>query len=145
MKREAGGPAGLRTWPPSSLVTKSAALIMPLPHCGSISSIPFRGQPGRIKIINAMRIAPLISLSVGLFIGCGSAAPLSITLYNPKTSVSRTCAARSTIKTDVEFLSRTVEACAKQLESHGFVRVDSVPVEETPRPERSTYPSATMP
>jgi hypothetical protein len=71
-----------------------------------------------------MKIGHLAVLAIGLLVGCGTAHPLAITLYNPKTKASQTCAARSSIKTDVEVLSQAVEACARQLEAHGFVRVD---------------------
>ena len=64
----------------------------------------------------AMVLAVLIS-------GCSvSDAPLSITLHNPKTGVQRTCAAKESSSKDVSALSGAVEACAKQLEAHGFVR-----------------------
>ena len=76
-----------------------------------------------------MNISPVALLPIGLFIGCGTAQPLSITLYNPETKVSQTCAARTSpiIRTNVEVLARAVEACARQLEAQGFVRVDQPP------------------
>jgi outer membrane murein-binding lipoprotein Lpp len=72
-----------------------------------------------------MKIVFPAVLAASLLVGCAAAHPLSITLYNPETKVSQTCAARSSIKTDVEVLSQVVEACARQLEAHGFVRVDA--------------------
>lgn len=72
-----------------------------------------------------MKIVLPAVLTTGLLLGCEAAHPLSITLYNPETKVSQICAARSAIKTDVEVLSQVVEACARQLEAHGFVRVDA--------------------
>lgn len=63
-----------------------------------------------------------------LFIfGCSAASPMSITLYHPKTKIARTCAARESAAREIEVLSAAVEACAKQLETRGFVRVDRLP------------------
>jgi hypothetical protein len=67
----------------------------------------------------AMILAVLIS-------GCvASDSPLSISLYNPKTGVQRTCSAKESSSKDVLALSNAVETCAKQLEARGFVRSDS--------------------
>ena len=63
---------------------------------------------------------------VGLLnlLACAQAEPLSITLVNPKTHAVMRCAARQgPVAADVS-LSGMVELCAKQLEAHGFVRVD---------------------
>jgi hypothetical protein len=62
-----------------------------------------------------------------LISGCvASDPPLSISLYNPKTGIQRTCAAKeSSSKMDTPALSSAVEACAKQLEARGFVRSGS--------------------
>jgi hypothetical protein len=63
-----------------------------------------------------------------LISGCVAAdPPLSISLYNPKTGVQRTCSAKesSSSSKDVSALSNAVETCAKQLEARGFVRSDS--------------------
>jgi hypothetical protein len=60
-----------------------------------------------------------------LISGCvASDSPLSISLYNPKTGVQRTCSAKesSSSSKDVLALSSAVETCAKQLEARGFVR-----------------------
>jgi hypothetical protein len=55
---------------------------------------------------------------------CAQVEPLSITLVNPKTQTVLRCSARQgPTATDVS-LSAMVELCAKQLEAHGFVRVD---------------------
>ncbi len=59
------------------------------------------------------------------FFGCGSSSPgpLSIKMFNPKTQASLTCAARDNRGGDTSVLAATVETCARQLESQGFVRV----------------------
>ena len=87
----------------------------------------FRREKGRL--LAAIFVNGLV---MGMLSSCTTAQPLSITLYNPKTNVSRTCKARSTsvVKTDVDMLSRAVESCAQQLEAHGFVRTDSPPEPE---------------
>lgn len=60
---------------------------------------------------------------VVLISGCVAAdPPLSISLYNPKTGVQRTCSAKESSSKDASALSNAVETCAKQLEAHGFVR-----------------------
>ena len=65
-------------------------------------------------------------VSVVLISGCSASdPPLSISLHNPKTGVQRTCAAKESSSKDISALSGAVEACAKQLEAHGFVRSGS--------------------
>jgi hypothetical protein len=61
---------------------------------------------------------------VGLVTGCAASGspPLSVSLYNPKTGVQRTCSARESSSRDITALSSAVEMCAKQLEARGFVR-----------------------
>ena len=67
-----------------------------------------------------------IIVLIGLFSGCAASdPPLSINLYNPKTGIQRTCAARESSSKDVSALSSAVESCARQLEAHGFVRSDA--------------------
>jgi len=64
----------------------------------------------------------------GLLAGCAvSDPPLNITLHNPTTGVQRICAAKgsSSKSNDMSALANAVEACARQLEAHGFVRTDS--------------------
>ena len=66
-----------------------------------------------------------ITVLTALFVAdCTQTAPLSITLKDPKTNAVRTCAAREFGKSDTAFLASAVEACAKQLEGYGFVRVN---------------------
>jgi hypothetical protein len=61
-----------------------------------------------------------------LISGCVTAdPPLSISLYNPKTGVQRTCSAKESSSKDTSALSSAVETCAKQLEARGFVRSDN--------------------
>jgi hypothetical protein len=75
--------------------------------------------PQRHMFFPAMVSAVLIS-------GCVAAdSPLSISLYNPKTGVQRTCSAKESSSRDVSALSGAVETCAKQLEARGFVRSDN--------------------
>jgi hypothetical protein len=65
-------------------------------------------------------------VSAVLIPGCtASDSPLSISLYNPKTGVQRTCSAKESSSKDVSALSNAVETCAKQLEARGFVRSDN--------------------
>ncbi|HWO41604.1 MAG TPA: hypothetical protein VNO43_07365 [Candidatus Eisenbacteria bacterium] len=75
-----------------------------------------------------------------LIVGCQAAAPTSITLYHPKTKVWQTCAARQTIPKYTEAIAAAVEACAKQLEARGFVRVDRIPDNTEPGAAKATVP-----
>ena len=59
-----------------------------------------------------------------ILLGCSQSYPLSITLMDPKTETVKTCSARESRNADIPMLSRIVEACAAQLEAHGFVRVE---------------------
>ena len=56
--------------------------------------------------------------------GCGAFGerPLSIKMHNPDTNVTLNCAARDTGTQNRDVLADTVETCARQLESRGFVR-----------------------
>lgn len=56
-------------------------------------------------------------------LGCATTPNLSVQLVHPKTKAVRTCAARESATKDVPMLSEAVEACARQLEARGFVRV----------------------
>ncbi len=55
---------------------------------------------------------------------CATAEPLSITLVDPKTNTTMKCTAKESPFRPNASLSGAVETCAKQLEAHGFVRVD---------------------
>jgi hypothetical protein len=78
----------------------------------------FRKFPHRHSFWLAIVSATMIS-------GCtASDASLNITLHNPKTGTERTCSAKQSSSKDVSALAAAVESCAKQLESHGFVRSD---------------------
>jgi hypothetical protein len=71
------------------------------------------------------QISCAATVLAALISGCSvSDAPLTITLHNPNTGVQRTCAAKGSSSKDISALSDAVEACAKQLETHGFVRSD---------------------
>ena len=93
-----------------------------------------------------MRIVSIIALLISseLLSGCGATNPLSISLYHPKTNALRKCVARESTAKDTEMLAGIVESCARQLEAHGFVRVNdsfvppSPAVKSTPITEQST-------
>jgi hypothetical protein len=93
-----------------------------------------------------MRIVSIIALliSIQFLSGCGRTNPLSISLYHPKTNILRKCVARESNAKDTEMLAGIVETCARQLEAHGFVRVDdsfippSSTVKNIPSTEQST-------
>jgi len=72
--------------------------------------------------------------------GCTASKPTSITLYHPENKLTRTCAVRDISGRNVEALSSAVEACAKQLESRGFIRVDRLPNDAKPTPKGATIP-----
>ena len=73
-----------------------------------------------------MRTITVIGLLISsqFLAGCGISNPLSISLYHPKTNLVRKCAARESAARDTEMLASIVESCARQLEAHGFVRVN---------------------
>ena len=73
-----------------------------------------------------MRTISIIALLISsqFLSGCGTSNPLSITLHHPKTNALRKCAARESTARDTEMLAGIVESCARQLEAHGFVRVN---------------------
>jgi hypothetical protein len=56
--------------------------------------------------------------------GCAQTNPLSIKLMDPTTKSVTTCSAREGAAKDIPALSGAVEACARQLEARGFVRVN---------------------
>jgi hypothetical protein len=71
----------------------------------------------------------LLLLTAFVFLGC--AAPprsLFIQMRNPKTNMTLNCVAREAPGQDNEMLYNAVEACARQLESRGFVRVNDATV-----------------
>jgi hypothetical protein len=55
--------------------------------------------------------------------GCAATPNLSVQLVHPKTKAMRTCSARESTSKDIPMLSDAVEACARQLEARGFVRM----------------------
>jgi hypothetical protein len=73
-----------------------------------------------------MRTISFISFLIGieLLSGCRATNPLMINLYHPKTNTLRKCAARESTAKNTQMLAGIVESCARQLEAHGFVRVD---------------------
>lgn len=73
-----------------------------------------------------MRTISIIALLITIesLSGCGATNPLSISLYHPKTNTMRKCVARESAAKDTQMLAGIVESCARQLEAHGFVRVN---------------------
>jgi hypothetical protein len=73
-----------------------------------------------------MRTISMVALVIGAHFlsGCGTTNPLSISLYHSKTNTLRKCAAREATTKNTQMLAGIVESCARQLEAHGFVRVD---------------------
>jgi len=67
--------------------------------------------------------------------GCAATPNLSVQMYHPKTKVVQNCAARESTAKDIPLLSSAVEACARQLEARGFIRVEGshTPSEESNR------------
>ena len=67
-------------------------------------------------------VGAMIALAIALS-SCSSAnTPLAIRMYNPKTSQTLHCTARSESPVNSPMLANAVEACARQLEAKGFVR-----------------------
>jgi len=71
--------------------------------------------------------SPLLLLTyvfVAIIFGCASGPPpLSIKMHNPESDQTLTCNASDPMgRSDPAVLASTVESCAKQLESRGFVR-----------------------
>jgi len=62
-------------------------------------------------------------------LACGTAGPrpLSIKMFNAETNTTLNCEARDLGMADRNMLANTVESCARQLESRGFVRASSTP------------------
>ena len=79
-----------------------------------------------IIFINLMRAitAIVLLISIEFLSGCGTTNPLSIRLYHPKANMVRNCAAHESTSRNTQMLADIVESCARQLEGHGFVRVD---------------------
>ena len=73
-----------------------------------------------------MRTISIVALVIGaqFLSGCGTTHPLSISLYHSKTNTLRKCEARESSAKNTQMLAGIVESCARQLEAHGFVRVD---------------------
>ena len=67
--------------------------------------------------------------------GCAATPNLSVQLVHPKTNVVQNCTARESTARDIPLLSAAVEACARQLEARGFIRVESfhIPSEQSNR------------
>lgn len=57
--------------------------------------------------------------------GCAATPNLSVQLVHPKTKAVQSCTARESTSRDIPLLSSAVEACARQLEARGFIRVES--------------------
>ena len=67
--------------------------------------------------------------------GCAATPNLSVQMYHPKTKVVQNCTARESTAKDIPLLFSAVEACARQLEARGFIRVEGshTPSEESNR------------
>ena len=63
------------------------------------------------------------ALGVLVFLGCASSRSLLVKMYNPKTNTTLNCSAREGTVKDVEALYDAVEACVRQLEAQGFIRL----------------------
>jgi len=65
--------------------------------------------------------------------GCAPTSNLSVQMYHPRTKVVQNCTARESTAKDIPLLSAAVEACARQLEARGFIRVEGshTPSEES--------------
>jgi hypothetical protein len=70
------------------------------------------------------RLITVLLIGIGFLSTCVASNPLTISLYNSKTNTLRKCAARESTPKNTQILASIVEACARQLEAHGFVRVD---------------------
>jgi hypothetical protein len=95
----------------------------------------------------SMRLVSITAILIGLELlsACTASNPLMISLYHPKTNTLRKCAARESNPKYTEMLAGIVETCARQLEAHGFVRVDEsfVPpsaIKNTPAPIGDSSP-----
>jgi hypothetical protein len=87
-----------------------------------------------------------ILIGLALLSACTATNPLMISLYHPKTNTLRKCAARESSPKYTQMLADIVETCARQLEAHGFVRVDesfvppSSAIKNTPAPVADSSP-----
>ena len=78
-----------------------------------------KGGPTQVlRVVSMMAVMMIVAVS------CTQTNPLSVTLMDPKTKTTMKCSAREGAGADTAALSRTVETCARQLEAHGFVRVN---------------------
>jgi len=70
-----------------------------------------------------------LAITAIAFLGCSAAAPrpLSIKMFNAETNTTLNCEARDLGMADRNILANSVESCARQLESRGFVRTSSTP------------------
>jgi hypothetical protein len=71
----------------------------------------------------------MLAAIANAFLGCSAAAPrpLSIKMFNAETNTTLNCEARDLGMADRNMLANSVESCARQLESRGFVRASSTP------------------
>jgi hypothetical protein len=73
-----------------------------------------------------MRLPLLLPLFLACYSsGCAATPNLSVQLVHPKTKAVQSCTARESTSRDIPMLSSAVEACARQLEARGFIRVES--------------------
>jgi len=77
----------------------------------------------------ASLLRALRSIVVAAVFFFGRAAPrrLPVKMYNAKTDTTLTCSGRQGTIKELEPLYDAVEACVRQLEARGFVRVEGSP------------------
>jgi hypothetical protein len=84
---------------------------------------------------------PLVVLGALLILGCTSSRSLFVSMHNPKTNTTLNCSAREAPGQDIEVLYDVVEACVRQLEARGFVRVDNAPERGKPPVQTKPFPA----
>src|SRR3990172_4116991 len=96
-----------------------------------------RVKPG---FMGSTRKLPTLLLVFGVWYasGCAATPNLSVQMYHPKTKVVQNCTARESTAKDIPLLSTAVEACARQLEARGFIRVES---SLTPSEQSNRWPA----
>ena len=94
-------------------------------------SSPGRYRTGHTGSLSCTLMSPIRKaiifhcVSAGFYLsGCATAPSLSVQLVHPKTKVVQFCSAREASEKDIPSLLAAVEACARQLEARGFVRVE---------------------
>ncbi|HZA55631.1 MAG TPA: hypothetical protein VE616_15380 [Candidatus Udaeobacter sp.] len=84
----------------------------------------------------------LIALGALFTLGCTPSRSLFVSMHNPNTNTTLNCSARETRGVDTEILYDAVDACVRQLEARGFVRVDSPGPGKQPIPNKPSPPGS---